>query len=96
MTTVPTVLQWRHVLTTRRLILFATVASLGAATCMAGLGDSPQMRLPAVSTATAAEAAQRPAGFADLVEKVKPAVISVRVKMDAGAETVSLEDNLPH
>src|SRR5262249_43816204 len=30
-----------------------------------------------------AQTAQRPIGFADIVEKVKPAVISVRVKFDA-------------
>jgi serine protease Do len=33
--------------------------------------------------------------FADLVEKVKPAVISVRVKMDAGAKMMSFEGDLP-
>ncbi len=50
------------------------------------------------SSARAAETAQQhPAGFADLVAKVKPAVISVRVKMDASAEmtgaTRSDDDN---
>jgi serine protease Do len=30
---------------------------------------------------------QAPVGFADIVEKVKPAVISVRVKVDGGAQT---------
>jgi serine protease Do len=34
-------------------------------------------------------------GFADLVEKVKPAVISVRVKMDAGAQAMSFQDDRP-
>ena len=38
---------------------------------------------------------QRPVGFGELVEKVKPAVISVRVKVDAGAESSRLEGNLP-
>jgi serine protease Do len=34
-------------------------------------------------------------GFADIVEKVKPAVIAVRVKLDAGAKMMGLEGNLP-
>jgi serine protease Do len=34
----------------------------------------------------------QPFGFADMVAKVKPAVISVRVRLDA-AKTASLEDN---
>jgi serine protease Do len=36
---------------------------------------------------------QEPAGFADLVARVKPAVISVRVKMDASEQQASLNDN---
>jgi serine protease Do len=36
----------------------------------------------------------RPVGFADIVEKVKPAVISVRVRMTADSSNV-LSDNLP-
>ena len=40
------------------------------------------------SIAHAAEVqAQQPAGFADLVEKVKPAVVSVRVKMEQPSST---------
>ena len=33
---------------------------------------------------------QRPVGFADIVEKVKPAVISVRVKVDGGPQITGL------
>src|SRR5262249_52864416 len=33
-----------------------------------------------------AQTAQKPVGFADIVEKVKPAVISVRVKVNAGPQ----------
>jgi serine protease Do len=36
---------------------------------------------------------QAPVGFADIVEKVKPAVISVRVKVDGGSETTGLNSN---
>ncbi len=38
---------------------------------------------------------QRPMGFADIVEKVKPAVISVRVKIDRPAESGLSDDDLP-
>src|SRR5262249_53447260 len=80
-------------LSTRRLILLATVANLGPAAVVIG-SFSPSI-VPTFSTADAAENAQRPVGFADLVEKVKPAVISVRVKMDAGAKMTGFEGDLP-
>jgi serine protease Do len=37
--------------------------------------------------ASQAQIRSKPAGFADVVEKVKPAVVSVRVKIDAGKRT---------
>src|SRR5262249_9228452 len=40
----------------------------------------------ALTSIAYAQGIQRPVGFADIVEKVKPAVISVRVKVDAGAK----------
>src|SRR5262245_41381274 len=80
-------------LSTRRLILLATVANVGIATAVVGV--SPQSLVPAFPTAAAAESAQRPVGFGDLVEKVKPAVISVRVRVDANTASNRLEDNLP-
>jgi len=76
-------------LSTRRLILLATVANLGVAALVIGQTGLSQSVVPSFSTA-AAETAQRQAGFGDLVEKVKPAVISVRVKMDA-AKTMSFD-----
>jgi len=91
MTNLPMVIQRRRVATPRRLILLASVAGLGAAALLGGFGGSPPAPFAGVSTAAAAEAAQRHTGFADLVEKVKPAVISVRVKMDSGAEMMNLE-----
>jgi len=53
------------------------------------------MNLPAwSSSAQAAETIpQHPAGFADLVAKVKPAVISVRVKTNSAANTTSSGEN---
>jgi serine protease Do len=80
-------------LSTRRLIMLATVANLGIAAAVVGV--SPQSLVPSFPTAAAAESAQRPVGFGEIVEKVKPAVISVRVKVDASAESSSLEGNLP-
>src|SRR5215510_821867 len=80
-------------LSTRRLILLATVANLGIASAVVGV--SPQSLVPTFPTAAAAESAQRPVGFGDLVEKVKPAVISVRVKVETNTASNSLEGNLP-
>jgi serine protease Do len=72
----------------RRLILLAGVASLGAAVLFTAPGFVPKSGLPTMNGAALAQDAlpqQRPVGFADIVEKVKPAVISVRVKIDGGA-----------
>src|SRR5262249_26545480 len=82
----------RKVLAARRLTLLASVAGLGIAVLLGGPNyHSP---LPAwTPSAQAAEAsAQHPAGFADLVAKVKPAVISVRVKIDR-ANTMSMNEH---
>jgi serine protease Do len=70
----------RKILRPRRIALLASVAGLSLAVLAAG----PVANYIPVWTAPAhaAEAAQAPAGFADLVSKVKPAVISVRVKID--------------
>jgi len=56
---------------------------------------APSLKLPALSSSVAyAQNAQRPVGFADIVEQVKPAVISVRVKMDGGPRLMGF-DALP-
>ena len=73
----------RRVLAPRRLALLASVAGLGAAVLFTSPG-APQIGLPSYAAAARADTAQRPVGFADIVEKVKPAVISVRVKVDGG------------
>ncbi|PAY10152.1 serine peptidase [Bradyrhizobium sp. UFLA03-84] len=65
----------------RRIALLGSVAMIGAAIAVAG----PLAHRPFVEQAFAAaptSQTQGPAGFADLVAKVKPAVISVRVKLD--------------
>jgi serine protease Do len=82
----------RGIRTARRLVLLASTAGLGIAVLLGGPGNFPS--LTALSTAALAQSAQRPAGFADVVEKVKPAVISVRVKLDEGPQTSS-DEGLP-
>jgi serine protease Do len=70
-----------RILKPRRLALLASAAALGLAVLAAGPGG---YSLPAMTSAHA-EAAPSTAGFADLVAKVKPAVISVRVRIDQDA-----------
>jgi serine protease Do len=73
----------RKILKPRRFALLASVAGLSMAVLLVGPGGYRPFNLPAwTSSAHAAETSQNPAGFADLVTKVKPAVISVRVKID--------------
>jgi len=72
----------RKILKPRRLALLGTVAALGVAV-LAGSPGSSQLGVTSfIAPAQAAEAAGTPPGFGDLVAKVKPAVISVRVKID--------------
>jgi serine protease Do len=88
-----------RVLSARRVILLATtIASLGAAALVLGpglnLGGYPAAL--AQNLTEQAHKLQAPVGFADIVEKVKPAVISVRVKVDGGAQTNGLtSDEVP-
>ncbi len=92
----PTSNRPHKLLTGRRLTLLASVAGLGIAVLVAGPGGYVPARLPAwTSSATAADAtSQHPASFADLVAKVKPAVISVRVKInDETAKSASMRGN---
>src|ERR1700761_1926640 len=81
----------RRVLKPRRLALLASVAALTVAVLAAGPARHLPFDLPALATsAHAAETAQNTAGFADLVAKVKPAVISVRVKIDDEADAAAV------
>ena len=81
----------RRVLAARRLVLMASVAGLGAAVLFTSPG-APQIGLPSFAATARADTAQRPVGFADIVEKVKPAVISVRVKVDGGSRTMGFSN----
>jgi len=76
----------RKILKPRRLALLASVAGLSMAVLAIGPSGYLPFNIPAVtSSAHAAETVQN-AGFGDLVAKVKPAVISVRVKIDGDTE----------
>jgi len=73
----------RKLLTPKRLVLLASVAALGLAIVAGTPASYHSLALtPLTSTAQAAESAASPVGFADLVGKVKPAVISVRVRIE--------------
>ena len=63
-----------------RLVLLATVGALGAGALFVQPWSGAAVKLQAFSAPAFAQSAQRPVGFADVVEKVKPAVISVRIK----------------
>src|SRR5690242_5649232 len=76
----------RKFLSKRRIVLLASAAAIGAAVIFAGPGGYRPMTLGG-SAAHAVEVAPQ-AGFADLIDKVKPAVISVRVKIEQGDDTV--------
>ena len=71
----------KSLLPRRRLALLASAAGISAALVF-GIGVVGQP-LTSFTSPAYAQTAQKPVGFADIVEKVKPAVISVRVKMNA-------------
>ena len=78
----------RKIFSARRVALLGSVAVLGSALMLGGPLAGGHFGSPAYAAIQSAQ--QGPTGFADLVAKVKPAVISVRVKMDA--DTMSSND----
>jgi len=96
-------LQSRRILSARRIALLTTaIAGIGAAALVFAPNAASNLAAnPFVGSAQAQnltekvqQLPQRPVGFADIVEKVKPAVISVRVKIDRPAETgLNNDDN---
>jgi serine protease Do len=86
-----------RILSVRRIALLATtVAGLGALALAGQPLLTPADSLPGLTAAHAQTMnAARPVGFADIVEKVKPAVVSVRVKMDAGPQLSSDNFQMP-
>jgi serine protease Do len=85
----------RKILAPRRVVLLASAAGLGIALLVGGPGGFRPMSFARADAGTSTDAAVHPAGFADLVAKVQPAVISVRVKLDqtANAEDMSGGDS---
>jgi serine protease Do len=84
-----------RILSARRLVLLAGVAGLGVTVLLGGAGLLPQPTNRTLTAIAYAQGAQRPMGFADIVEKVKPAVISVRVKVAGGPKLMGFEGDLP-
>ncbi len=71
---------------------------LGCTALVTMLGVSlPRAMLPTLTTSAYAGSLQHPASFTEVVRKVKPAVIAVRVKIDAGSATTDdgLSDETP-
>ncbi len=92
----------RRGLSVRRLGLLATtIAGLGAAALFVAPNMPPNAAFftgPAQAQNLSQEAQklpQRPIGFADIVAKVKPAVISVRVKIDRPVNSSLSDDESP-
>jgi serine protease Do len=77
----------------RRLTLLASVGALGATVLLAGPAGYWRSAAGALPANAGELGTQRPVGFADIVAKVKPAVISVRVKVSGSAEPAMLPDD---
>src|SRR5258708_5656476 len=79
----------------RRIALMGSVAAVALAVLVGGPGGFRQIPVPAWSNpAHAAETTlQHPADFADLIANVKPAVVSVRVKIEQTARDSSSDDS---
>jgi len=84
------------VLSARRVVLLTTtIAGLGAVALVLSPELTLTARYPSAAAQNLTEQAHKtpaPVGFADIVEKVKPAVISVRVKIDGGSQTTGAGD----
>ena len=87
--------QKARILPMRRLALLATtVAGLAVGGFLVAPTLSPYAPLAqAQNLSQEAQHVARPTGFADIVEKVKPAVISVRVKMRTDAQASASSDD---
>jgi serine protease Do len=81
--------QGHRVLSRRRIAILATVVGLGTAAMYTDRAFGPPTATNALFAPAYAQNVQRPVGFADIVEKVKPAVISVRVKIEAPSDATT-------
>jgi serine protease Do len=91
-------MQSRRIRSLRRAALLTTAtAAIGGAVLVLA-SHMPGYTEPALAqnlTEKVQQLPQRPVGFADIVEKVKPAVISVRVKIDRPGDSGLSDDDLP-
>src|SRR5258708_26753401 len=85
----------RRRISPRRVVLMGSVAGVAIAILLGGPSGFRQVLVPAwTNQVQAAETTlQHPPDFADLIAKVKPAVVSVRVKMDQAAQNSSSDEN---
>ena len=84
----------RKVLVRRRLALLASAAAVGGSLMFAGVQLPSRPDIASISAAHA-QTAMRPATFADIVEKVRPAVFAVRVKSEQAPEAMSFGEDSP-
>jgi serine protease Do len=78
----------------RRTAMLASVGALGIAVALGGPGVYRELTSGSAYAAETTPAAQ-PSGFADVVARVKPAVISVRVKLDGMQPSSFDDDDMP-
>jgi len=86
-----------RLISNRRVVLLATVAGLGAGMVLGdfGLASKPTGKAIFAPAYAETQSAQRPVGFADVVEKVKPAVISVKVRINGTGDNLALNQDNP-
>ena len=83
----------RKLFSARRLTLLGSAAVLGSAIVLSGPLGYGRFAGNAFAAMPVSQTQQGPNGFADLVSKVKPAVISVRVKLDESSGDNTLSQN---
>ena len=91
---------YARIFSRRRLVLLTSIAGIAAIVALGGPTAYNHLSPPWISSARAADTPiQQSAGFANLVARVKPAVISVRVQLDEVANASDLssdnEDDSP-
>jgi serine protease Do len=85
---------YARIFSRRRLVLLTSVAGIAAIVALGGPTAYTHLSQPWISNARAADTrSPQPAGFADLVAKVKPAVISVRVQLGEASDASDLSSN---
>src|SRR5262249_20501916 len=87
--------QKSRILSARRLVLLASVAGLGVPLLLGGEGLLRQPTPPALTSIAYARGVQRRMGFADIVDRGNPAVMSARFKPAGGAKMMGFGGDLP-